>query len=87
MIPTFLLKVAAKSFHRKVVGEGAVAPKLPQAQTADAMPNLLSAQAPRPKVPGLAVPRRPSVKFFPHDKGLQKGTIPTNPFSGNRVRT
>lgn len=80
-------KAAAKSLHRKVVGEGAVAPKAPQAQTADAMPDPLSAQAPRPKVPGLAVPRRPSVKFFPHDKGLQKGTIPTNPFSGNRVRT
>ena len=85
MISPLLIKEAAKSFHRKVVGEGAVAPKF-NPGTAEALPDPLSEQAPRPKVPGLPIPRRPSVKFFPRDKGLQKGTVPVNPFSGNRVR-
>jgi hypothetical protein len=79
-------KAAAKSFQRKVIGEGAIAPK-GHLGTAEALPDPLSEQKPRPRVPGLPVPRRPSVKFFPHDKGLQKGTIPAHPFSGNTVRT
>lgn len=78
-------KQASKSLHRKVVGDGAIAAKV-NPGTAEALPDPLSAQKPRPRVPGLPMPRRPSAKFFPRDKGLQKGTIPTNPFSGNRVR-
>lgn len=79
-------KAASKTFYNKVVGEGAVAPKH-QPGTLETLPDPTARQAPRPKVSGLSTPRRPSVKFFPHDKGLQKGTIPVNPFSGNKVRT
>ena len=77
-------KVAFKSYHRKVVGEGALAARYFPG-TVDAMPDPLSQQTPRPKVPGLYTPRRPTAKLRPADLGRQKGTTPTNPFSGNKV--
>lgn len=47
------------------------------------MKDPLSAQAPRPEVSGLVVPRRPAPRILPQSMGRGKGTVPTNPFSGN----
>lgn len=47
------------------------------------MPDALGIQAPRKEVPGLVVPRRPAPRILPQNMGRGKGTVPTNPFSGN----
>ena len=47
------------------------------------MPDALGVQAPRKEVPGLVVPRRPAPRILPQNMGRGKGTVPTNPFSGN----
>ena len=47
------------------------------------MPDVLGVQAPRKEVPGLVVPRRPAPRILPQNMGRGKGTVPTNPFSGN----
>lgn len=41
------------------------------------------APPPRAKVPGLVVPRIHTPRIMPQDMGRGKGTVPTNPFSGN----
>ena len=43
-----------------------------------------SAQAPRPRVQGLVVPRWANPRILPHSTGRNKGTVPVNPFSGNK---
>jgi hypothetical protein len=82
-----MTKAASKSFLRRVVGEGELAKGMsPHPTDLDTLPNPLSEGPFRPRVSGMSQPRRPSSKFYPSHLGRQKGTVPTNPFSGNRMK-
>ena len=81
MIHPALIK-AANSYAQRVVGEGKMAPSVAGGGLST-MPDPAGQQKKRPQVKGLATPRRPRSGFSPADLGRQKGTPPTNPFSGN----
>ncbi len=81
MLNSNLVK-AASSYAQRVVGEGVLAPPAAGGGV-ESLADPTSRPAKRPRVQGLVQPRRPRAAFSPADLGRQKGTVPSNPFSGN----